>query len=250
VHVTAQEVADVIWGAELVGDPAATALKARALRAADHVSLSWHKPGVLWPDTADPAILIAATPHGGKTMGPGFAVIRCDNPRLGLAYALEAFFAARFRVPVIDRAASAAVHPSAVIGEPGLACEWDDRKNRWVRIPHIAGVVIGPDSYVGPHACVMRGLLSPTVVKKGAQVGNHATIGHGARVGPDAIVCPHVTLGGSSSVGRKVFVGIGAVIRPGVTVGPRAVIGQCANVTRDVPAGETWYGNPARRQMR
>jgi UDP-3-O-[3-hydroxymyristoyl] glucosamine N-acyltransferase len=249
VLISARDVADVIPDAEIVGSPRAVADTPAPLCYAVPGTLSWLKPGAQVPRGAMPSILIGRM-DASLRVAADQALVCCDNPRLGLAYALEAFFAVEHAVPTIDRDPTAKVHPSAVIGEPGLACEWDDRKNRWVRIPHIAGVVIGPDAYVGPHACVMRGLLSPTVVKKGAQVGNHATIGHGARVGPDAIVCPHVTLGGSSSVGRKVFVGIGAVIRPGVTVGPRAVIGQCANVTRDVPAGETWYGNPARRQMR
>lgn len=42
-----------------------------------------------------------------------------------------------------------------------------------------------------------------------------------------------------------VFVGAHATILKGVTIGRGAVIGACSVVTRDIPAGEVWAGNPA-----
>lgn len=47
-------------------------------------------------------------------------------------------------------------------------------------------------------------------------------------------------------IGRNVWIGGGALIMPGVTVGDDALIGAGAVVTRDVPAGATVAGNPAR----
>ena len=47
-------------------------------------------------------------------------------------------------------------------------------------------------------------------------------------------------------IGRNVWIGGGAIILPGVTVGDNAVIGAGSVVTRDVPAGATVVGNPAR----
>ncbi|HET6520425.1 MAG TPA: sugar O-acetyltransferase [Geminicoccaceae bacterium] len=51
-------------------------------------------------------------------------------------------------------------------------------------------------------------------------------------------------------IGRNVWVGAGALILPGVTVGDDAIIGAGSVVTRDVPAGATVVGNPARRTRR
>ncbi|MBE7245648.1 sugar O-acetyltransferase [Methylobacterium sp. A49B] len=48
------------------------------------------------------------------------------------------------------------------------------------------------------------------------------------------------------TVGTNVWIGGGALILPGVTVGDDAIIGAGAVVTRDVPAGATVTGNPAR----
>ncbi|MCP5371379.1 MAG: sugar O-acetyltransferase [Hyphomicrobiales bacterium] len=47
-------------------------------------------------------------------------------------------------------------------------------------------------------------------------------------------------------IGRNVWIGGGALILPGVTVGDDAIVGAGAVVTRDVAAGATVVGNPAR----
>ena len=49
-------------------------------------------------------------------------------------------------------------------------------------------------------------------------------------------------------IGRNVWVGGGAIILPGVTIGDGAIVGAGSVVTRDVPAGATVVGNPARRR--
>jgi maltose O-acetyltransferase len=48
------------------------------------------------------------------------------------------------------------------------------------------------------------------------------------------------------TIGRNVWIGGGAIILPGITVGDDAIIGAGSVVTRDVAAGATVMGNPAR----
>lgn len=48
-------------------------------------------------------------------------------------------------------------------------------------------------------------------------------------------------------IGQNVWIGGGAILLPGITVGDDAIIGAGSVVTRDVPAGATVAGNPARR---
>jgi maltose O-acetyltransferase len=50
------------------------------------------------------------------------------------------------------------------------------------------------------------------------------------------------------SIGANVWIGAAAIILPGVTVGDDAIIGAGAVVTRDVRAGATVVGNPARER--
>ena len=47
-------------------------------------------------------------------------------------------------------------------------------------------------------------------------------------------------------IGRNVWIGAGTVVLPGVSIGDGAIIGAGSIVTRDVPAGATAFGNPAR----
>ncbi|HVS97233.1 MAG TPA: acyltransferase [Puia sp.] len=47
-------------------------------------------------------------------------------------------------------------------------------------------------------------------------------------------------------IGRHVFIGGHSTILKGVTIGDGAIVGAGAVVTKDIPAGEIWGGNPAR----
>jgi acetyltransferase-like isoleucine patch superfamily enzyme len=47
-------------------------------------------------------------------------------------------------------------------------------------------------------------------------------------------------------IGRHVFIGAHSTILKGVTIGDGAIIGAGSVVTKNVPAGEIWGGNPAR----
>ena len=41
-------------------------------------------------------------------------------------------------------------------------------------------------------------------------------------------------------------IGANSTILPGITIGENALIGAGSVVTKDVPAGEVWLGNPAK----
>lgn len=87
----------------------------------------------------------------------------------------------------------------------------------------------------------------------------HVTIGDRTQIGPATQIyaADHprdartrrggLEFGRPVKIGADVWIGGGSIILPGVTIGDGAVIGAGSIVTRDVPAGYTVAGNPARR---
>ena len=77
-------------------------------------------------------------------------------------------------------------------------------------------------------------------VNRAASVGHHTVLEAFATVGPGA------TLASQCRIGKRVMIGAGAVLAPNVKVGEGATVAAGAVVFREVEAGATVIGNPAR----
>jgi acetyltransferase-like isoleucine patch superfamily enzyme len=120
-----------------------------------------------------------------------------------------------------------------------------------------------------PHGDVRRGSLSVgerTSIAAGVcfdctgdvVIGKHCVIAEGVRIfthSHDFLIgeVPDITAEtgiafSSIEIGDNVYVGHESVILPKVSsIGSSAIIGARAVVTKDVPPGEIWAGNPARK---
>ena len=93
--------------------------------------------------------------------------------------------------------------------------------------------------------CVVQAFVS---IPPGWKFGNKVFIGPGARFANDKRPDLHdkdwqPTRG---EVKDGAMIGMGALIGAGITIGENAVVGMGAVVLKDIPAGETWVGSPAK----
>ena len=78
-------------------------------------------------------------------------------------------------------------------------------------------------------------------------VNGNSGIGHDATVGDYSSLLGSVSINGNATVGEGVTFGASSTIYPGKRVGDWATVGMASVVLRNVPAGATVFGNPARR---
>lgn len=142
---------------------------------------------------------------------------------------------------------AADVHPDAIVGSGTRI---------WQFVVVMAGARIGADCNLNAH----------TLVEGEASIGDRVTlkcgvfVWNGVTLHDDVFCGPNVTFTNDrvprsrrrpdhwdqTVVEQGASIGAGAVILPGRRIGSGALIGAGAVVTHDVPAGETWVGNPAR----
>ena len=128
---------------------------------------------------------------------------------------------------------------------------------------NLYGCRIGADTKIGTFVEIQKGatvgsrckISSHTFICEGVTIDDEVFVGHGVIFTNDRR--PRATSGGRlqtdadwqvvpTRVERGASIGSGAVVMCGVTIGAGALVGAGAVVTRDVPAGATVAGVPAR----
>ena len=115
-----------------------------------------------------------------------------------------------------------------------------------------ADVSIGCLAHVGRNVIVGEG----TRIQGGAYVADGTQVGPGVFIGPNATILNDRYPPSRDSakwqyvtIEEGAVIGGGATILPGLQVGSHSVVAAGAVLTKDIPAGEVWAGNPAKYHM-
>jgi UDP-2-acetamido-3-amino-2,3-dideoxy-glucuronate N-acetyltransferase len=112
------------------------------------------------------------------------------------------------------------------------------------------GTVIGANSTIGSHCNICDCRIGDRVsIQTACHITRGVVIEDDVFIGPGVMTLNDPLTGGDlrfPRICRGAQIGGGSVILPGVTIGENAIVGAGSVVTRDVPAGKTGFGNPAR----
>jgi UDP-3-O-[3-hydroxymyristoyl] glucosamine N-acyltransferase len=132
----------------------------------------------------------------------------------------------------------------AVIGEPGFGATAGPQG--LIDIPQLGRVILQDNVTVGANSCIDRGAFDDTVIGENTKIDNLVQIAHNVRVGRNCVMAAHTGVSGSVTIGDGAQFGGRAGVADHVTIGDGARVGAAAGVMKDIPAGETWGGMPAR----
>lgn len=150
--------------------------------------------------------------------------------------------------------ARAGVHRLALVGAPPEMRDWSGTS--YPPLVAVGGEAIthlddaSAKDYgiqVNAFVTIDAGRERPTAIGAGSFLMTKCHVAHDCLIGDGCEIAPSASILGHAELGDGVKVGANACVKPYVKVGAGARIGMGAVVTKDVPAGEVWVGNPARR---
>jgi maltose O-acetyltransferase len=107
-------------------------------------------------------------------------------------------------------------------------------------------ISLGPGAFLN-YACIILD-VEPVSIGEGTAIGPAVQILAADHPRDPRLRRQKIRFGRPVTIGANVWIGGGAIILPGVTIGDDAIVGAGSVVTRDVPAGATVVGNPARER--
>lgn len=138
------------------------------------------------------------------------------------------------------------VNAGTVLGNAGFGFV-RDRAGNLMRFPQLGRLIVGDSVEIGSNVTIDRGALSDTIIGRNTKINNLVHIAHNVRTGANVVITAQVNISGSVIIGDNVWIGPGSTVRDHISIGCGAYIGIGSNVVKDVPANETWCGNPARK---
>ncbi len=137
------------------------------------------------------------------------------------------------------------IHSGTVIGSDGFGFETVDGVHH--KISQTGTVLIEDDVEIGANCTIDRARFGVTRIGRGTKMDNLVHIAHNVTVGPHSLLVAQVGISGSTTLGHHVTLAGQVGVVGHITIGDHAAAGAQSGVTKSIPAGEAWWGFPARR---
>jgi len=136
--------------------------------------------------------------------------------------------------------ARSVLHPGAVIGADGFGFAPDG--GRWVKVPQLGSVRIGPDVEVGANTTVDCGAIEDTVIEEGVKLDNQIQIGHNVRIGAHTVIAGCTGISGSTTIGSRCMIGGMVGIAGHIRIADDVVITACSAVSHSITRPGVYSG--------
>lgn len=139
------------------------------------------------------------------------------------------------------------IYPNAVIGADGFG-HIPLADGSYTKLHHHGSVIIEDDVEIGSNACVDRGALGDTIIRKGVKLDNLVHIAHGAEIGEHVAIAAQSGISGSSKVGAGSQLGGQVGVIGHITIAPNSKIQAQSGIAGDIKEeNKKWYGYPGIR---
>lgn len=115
------------------------------------------------------------------------------------------------------------------------------------RVPDELAPIVHPSARICALVTIDAGTIRPTTIGARAFLMASVHVGHDSIVGDRVEIAPNTTLCGHVEIGDDARIGCNVSVLPFRKIGAGARVGAGSVVTHDIPAGEVWAGNPARK---
>jgi UDP-3-O-[3-hydroxymyristoyl] glucosamine N-acyltransferase len=135
------------------------------------------------------------------------------------------------------------IHSGTVVGSDGFGYEFAG--GRHVKIPQTGCVQIDDDVEIGANVAIDRARFGRTWIQEGTKIDNLVQVAHNVVIGRHSIIVSQTGISGSSKLGQYVTLAGQVGLVGHIEIGDRAIVGAKSGVSKNIPAGETWFGYPA-----